>query len=336
MQVINMDLKQVGEFGLIDLIKEDTIVDPGSVVVGIGDDAAVLLASPRQLQLVTTDMMVEDIHFSLKTTTPWQLGYKSLAVNISDIAAMGGVPRHAVISLAIPKQLSVDFIVNLYQGMKEICREYGVNIVGGDTVGSRSGLVINAAVLGEVEPSHLLKRSGAKTGDLVIVSGTLGNSGAGLELLSRGNWENFDFAWPLVTAHLTPRPQVKIGRMIALAGATSADDISDGLASEVNEIASASQVGMRIYADKIPLSPELKQAAAKLGMSAVDFALYGGEDYQLLFTMHPAQFSPALAAEAGVSLSVIGEVTPREGGAILVGAGGRASPLAARGYNHFR
>ena len=331
-----MNLKQIGEFGLIDLLKKDTIVDPANVVEGIGDDAAVLLSSPRQLQLITTDMMVEDIHFTTKTTTPWQLGYKSVAVNISDIAAMGGVPRHAVVSIAIPQHIDIEFITGLYGGMKEICREYGVNIVGGDTVSSPGGLVINVALLGEVEPSQLLKRSGAQSGDLVVVTGTLGNSGAGLELLTRGNWEEHEFAWPLVTAHLTPRPQVRAGRALGAAGASSADDVSDGLSSEVNEIASASKIGMRIYEDRIPLSPELRQAAAHLNKPAVDFALYGGEDYQLLCTINPQHYSDSLASEAGMKLTVIGEVTPAEQGVVLIESDGRTRRLEPRGYNHFR
>lgn len=331
-----MNLKEIGEFGLIDLLKEDTITDPANVVTGIGDDAAVLLSTPRQLQLLTTDMMVEEIHFRLTTTTPWQLGYKSVAVNISDIAAMGGLPRHAVISIAIPPYIDIAFIAALYKGMKEICHEHGVNIVGGDTVSSPGGLVINVALLGEVEPTHLLKRSGAEVGDLVVVTGTLGNSGAGLELLSRANWEDYDFAWPLVTAHLTPRPQVKAGRVLAAAGASSADDISDGLASEVNEIAKASNVGIRVYADKIPLSGSLREAAALIGKPAVHYALYGGEDYQLLTTITPARYQAALAEEAGVPLTVVGEVVAAEEGILLIGTDGTSQKLVPGGYNHFR
>lgn len=331
-----MNLKEIGEFGLIDLLKEDTITDPANVVTGIGDDAAVLLSTPRQLQLLTTDMMVEEIHFRLKTTTPWQLGYKSVAVNISDIAAMGGLPRHAVISIAIPPYIDIAFITALYKGMKEICHEHGVNIVGGDTVSSPGGLVINVALLGEVEPTHLLKRSGAEVGDLVVVTGTLGNSGAGLDLLSRANWEDYDFAWPLVTAHLTPRPQVKAGRVLAAAGASSADDISDGLASEVNEIAKASNVGIRVYADKIPLAGSLKEAAALIGKSAVHYALYGGEDYQLLTTITPERYQAALAEAAGVPLTVVGEVVAAEEGILLIGADGTSQKLVPGGYNHFR
>lgn len=330
------ELTEIGEFGLIDLIKQDTIHDQGTVVVGIGDDAAVLLPTPRQLQLLTTDMLVESIHFNLTTTTPWQLGYKAIAVNLSDIAAMGGTPRHAVISVALPATTPTEFIINLYQGMKEICREYSVNIVGGDTVSSPQGLVINVTVAGEVEPANLVKRSGAKTGDIIAVTGVLGNSAAGLDLLSVGEWEDYAFAWPLVTAHLTPRPQVKTGAILAAAGATSMDDLSDGLASESHEIAEASNVGVRLYAAQIPLSAELKQAVEKLDKQALDYALYGGEDFQLLFTMEPSNYETLLADHPDLQLVRIGEIVEVSQGVTLVDEEGRVQILEAQGYNHFR
>jgi len=330
------ELTKLGEFGLIDLIKQDTISDHGSVVLGIGDDAAVLLPTPRQLMLVTTDMLVESVHFNLATTTPWQLGYKAIAVNLSDIAAMGGVPRHAVVSVALPSSTSVDFVVNLYQGMKEICHEFGVNIVGGDTVSSPQGLVINVTVTGEVAPVNLVRRSGAQIGDIVAVTGWLGNSAAGLELLSVGEWEDFDFAWPLVTAHLSPQPQVKTGAILAEAGATSMDDISDGLASEAHEIAKASGVGVTLYAAQIPLAVELKEMAANFGKTALDYALYGGEDFQLLFTMEPRKYEELLVARPELQLVRIGEIVDSSQGVTLVDEAGGVQELEARGYNHFR
>ncbi|WP_425060262.1 Thiamine-monophosphate kinase [Sporomusa carbonis] len=329
-------LKELGEFGLIDVLKQDTINDHSSVVVGIGDDAAVLLPTPKQLQLLTTDMLVESVHFDLTTTTPWQLGYKAIAVNLSDIAAMGGAPRHAVVSVALPHSTPPDLVVNLYKGMKEICHEFCVNIVGGDTVSSPHGLVINVAVTGEVEPANLVRRSGAQPGDVVVVTGNLGSSAAGLELLTAGQWEDYDFAWPLVTAHLTPRPQVKLGQLVAAAGATSMDDISDGIASEANEIASASQVGIRLYAGQIPLAAELKEAAAKLGKTPLDYALYGGEDFQLVFTMEPGKYAALLAANPELPVTKVGEVVDAGEGVTLVDQAGQVQTLKARGYNHFR
>ncbi|MBP1764296.1 MAG: thiamine-monophosphate kinase [Firmicutes bacterium] len=331
-----LQVKQVGEFGLIDLIKRDTLVRKDNVIVGIGDDAAVLKPDPRQLQLFTTDMLIEDIHFRMKTISPWQLGYKAMAVNFSDIAAMGGEPRHAVVSLATNENTDADFIVQLYEGMKAICRQYGVNIVGGDTVASPAGMAINVAVLGEVAPEHLLLRSGAMAGDLVMVTGTLGNSGGGLDLLARDDWQSYAFAAKLVKAHREPIPQVQAALLIAAAGASSMDDVSDGLSSEANEIAGASKVGMRIYAEQIPLSPELREAAALIGKPALDYALYGGEDYELLFTIPPAKAAQLGSTVAGVPVAVIGEVVDAGCGVMLIGKEGQARLLEPKGYNAFR
>jgi thiamine-monophosphate kinase len=328
-----MKLKEVGEFGLIDLIKQNTLVDPADVVVGIGDDAAVYVPAAGRYELLTTDMLVENVHFDLAKTTAWQLGYKAVAVNLSDIAAMGGQPRHAVVSIGLPPHLEVDDVVELYNGMKEICREFRVNIIGGDTVSSPGGLVINIGVVGAVEPEKLLRRSGARPGDLVVVTGTLGDSACGLDLLFRQGWEEFGFAWPLVSAHLTPRPQMAVGPTLAAFGATSADDISDGLASEAHELARASGVSLRLYADKIPLSAEVVQAAAMLGKKPLDYALFGGEDYQLVFTIGAEDFDRL--PNGPVLFTAVGEVLGGQG-VLLVDAAGASTELEPRGYNHFR
>ncbi len=331
-----MGIEQLGEFTLIDMIKQDTINHADSVVIGIGDDAAVVKMTPECLQLVTTDMLVEQVHFDLATTSAWQLGFKAIAVNLSDIAAMGGVPRHVVVSIGIPKKVTADFVVSLYEGMKEICREFSVNIVGGDTVASPHGLVITVTVLGEIQLDKLQRRSGARAGELVVVTGTLGDSGCGLDLLMQGDWQDYDFSLPLVTKHLVPHPQVLVGPMLAALGSRSMNDISDGLASEVNEIASASQVGMRIYTEKLPLSKELEEGARMLGKSAVDYALYGGEDYQLVFTIGREQFKQLAQVDIKARLTVVGEVTPQSQGVLLIAEDGSTSLLEAKGYNHFR
>jgi thiamine-monophosphate kinase len=333
---LKMELTQLGEFALIDLIKKDTVYNKENVVLGIGDDAAVLIPNPQQLQLITTDMLVENVHFDLRTSSARQLGYKAIAVNVSDIAAMGGLPKHVVISIALPKNLSVGFVLGLYEGMKEICQDFGVNIVGGDTVASPQGLVINVTVIGEVEPERLQRRSGANAGELIVVTGTLGDSGCGLDLLSQGVWEDYAFYQPLVMRHLTPMPQVKVGFRLASYGATSMNDISDGLASEANEIARASKVGMIIYEERIPLSPEVDAAALKLGKAGVHYALYGGEDYQLLFTISPEKFEKISQADLGVTLTVIGEVREERHGVLLAAKDGTTSLLEPKGYNHFR
>ncbi|WP_346354863.1 thiamine-phosphate kinase [Azotosporobacter soli] len=328
-----MDIRQIGEFGLIERIREDAIVEAATVVAGIGDDAAVVLATPKHFQLLTTDMLVESVHFDLSTISPWQLGYKAIAVNLSDIAAMGGIPRQVLISLALPSDVTIEFVDGLYQGIKEICRQHVVNIVGGDTVSSPNGIVINVVVLGEVEPAYLQRRSGANAGDLIVVTGNLGDSSAGLELLQRGRWEEFKFAWPLVTSHLTPRPHLKEGRVLAAHTATSMNDISDGLASEANEIANASQVCLRIDAERIPVSTELREAAIHLGKDSLEYALYGGEDYKLLATLPPEALA---AVSAQVDVTVIGVVEKGEPGVFLLEENGALLRLEAKGYNHFR
>ncbi|MDU4961475.1 MAG: thiamine-phosphate kinase [Sporomusaceae bacterium] len=327
-----MELKEIGEFGLIDLIKEDAISDASSIAVGIGDDAAAFWPQPDRLQLLTADMLVESIHFDLRWTTPWQLGYKALAVNISDIAAMGGDPRQAAVSLALPPSTGVEFVLELYQGMKAIGREYGVNIVGGDTVASPGPLVINVTLTGDVAPVRMLRRSGARPGDLVLVSGCIGDSAAGLAWLQSGR--PLQQAAALTAAHLTPRPQVALGQAAAAAGASAMDDISDGLASEANEIAAASQVGLRLYADRLPFSEALRQFAGS-DTACLEYGLYGGEDYQLLFTMPPEAAARFLAAETAGSCRVIGEVCAGRQ-VVLLAPDGSTSLLKPRGYNHFR
>lgn len=327
-----MKLRDVGEFGLIDIIAPGTIVNGAGVVTGIGDDAAVLVPAAGKYQLLTTDMLVEDVHFTLATTSLRQLGYKALVVNISDIAAMGGIPRHAVVAVALPPRLEVEAVVALYDGLKEAGREFTVNIVGGDTVSSREGLVINVTLLGEAGPHGVIRRSGAQVGDVVGVTGTLGDAAAGLALLAAGAGDKYDFAPPLLAAHRQPRPQVAAGLALAAAGVSSMDDISDGLASEAHEIARASGVGLRLQAEAVPLSPAVRAAAAALGRPALDWALYGGEDFQLVFTISPDRLA---AAAVPVPITVIGEVVPPAQGVVLVTRQGTV-PLEARGYNHFR
>ncbi|MDF2633628.1 MAG: thiamine-monophosphate kinase [Pelosinus sp.] len=248
---------------------------------------------------------------------------------------MGGVPKHVVVSIALPSYLAVDFVVSLYEGMKEICHEFGVNIIGGDTVSSPQGLVINVTAMGEVEPQKMLRRSGASVGELLVVTGTLGNSGCGLELLLQDKWEGYDFFQPLVKKHLEPRPQVRAGTILASLGATSMNDISDGLSSEANEIANASNVGMRIYEEKIPLSPEMRSAAFVLGKEGINYALYGGEDFQLIFTISPKDFEALSPKDLGIDVTVIGEVIERSQGVQLIAKDGRVALLEPKGYNHF-
>lgn len=325
-----MKLKELGEFGLIDLLKKDCIVEPKNVIVGIGDDAAVLKTEIGLYQLISTDMLIEGVHFDLAFISPFQLGYKSLAVNLSDIAAMGGKPTQVVISIALPAKTTSEFVLQLYEGMKAIASEFGVNIVGGDTVASLGGIAINVSVLGEVLPRYLQKRSSAKVGDFVAVTGYLGDSAAGLEVLQKHQEHKQE---ALVKAHLMPVPQVKAAQVLAMY-ANSMNDISDGIASESMEIAHASNVGMRIFAEKVPLSSSLLSAKTFLEKEPIEYALYGGEDYQLLFTIAPEKFIKLQNEKLDFKVSVIGEVT-EEMDVLLVKGEGTIVKLEAKGYNHF-
>lgn len=329
-----MDIKECGEFGLIDLIKENCIVEPKSVAVGIGDDAAVLIPTANMMQLVSTDMLVEGVHFDLAFISPFQLGYKSLAVNLSDIAAMGGIPKHIVISIALSKKINIDFVKELYRGMKNIAQFFCVNIVGGDTVSTQDKIVINVTVLGEVEPENLQKRSGARPGDFIAVTGMLGDSAAGLDILLNRK-DNFDFAKSLIQAHLAPIPQVELGRIIAKY-ASSMNDISDGVASEAKEIALASGVDIMINADRIPCSKELIQLGNSFGKSPLEYALFGGEDYQLLFTIDKEKYALLKRELKNCNVTVLGEVKSGQGNVFLKEYNGKFVNLEPRGYNHFR
>lgn len=324
-----MKIREVGEFGLIRLLQEDKEPAAG-VVAGIGDDAAVVQPSPSCVTLLTTDMLVEGVHFDLATTDAASLGWKAMAANLSDIAAMGGEPRHALVSLGLPAELPVEFVQELYQGMRALAGQYGVSIIGGDTVSSPKALVLNVVVTGEALPQEVCYRRGARPGDLVALTGTVGDSAAGLWLLSRGE-QAAPWQQTLFTRHLRPEPRVAWGRALSAAGATSLNDISDGLASEANEIAEASGVSLALDAEAVPLSPETLQAARLAGEDPLHWALYGGEDYQLLCTLPPAaltQLPPELP------LRVIGQV--QAGAGVSLRRGGESRPLVAAGYNHFR
>lgn len=327
-----MSIKELGEFGLIEQLAQNTIVEQQSVIVGIGDDAAAVVPRAGTVQLLTTDMLVEGIHFKLEWMTLFQLGYKAMAVNISDIAAMGGYPKQALVSIAIPANYEANGIIELYNGMKQCCHEYTVNIVGGDTVASLAGLVINVSMLGEVFPDKMVRRSGAQVGDIVAVTGTLGNSAAGLDVLLRENGAGTE-ANALLQAHLLPRPQVAAGQMLASYGATSMNDISDGLASEISEIAAASGVGIELYAQDIPLSEDLRGYA---GVKALDYALYGGEDYELVFTISPQNYKRiAEQKKIDIMITKIGLVCAKQE-VLLIDAQGNRTDLKPQGYNHFR
>ena len=326
-------VSEIGEFGLIDQISADTIVDSSYVVKGIGDDCAVLRTADENFhQLLTTDMLIESIHFS-QLISDADVGYKAITCNISDIAAMGGIPRNCLISLGVPGTIAVNRIERLYQGMKQACREYSVNIVGGDMVRSPQGIIINVAMTGAVSSTAVVYRSGAQSGDLVAVSGPLGLSAIGLQLLQK-NISQTDDNTIYFAKHCRPQARVELGQQLAKYGATAMNDISDGLASELNEIAASSGVGILVDERAIPVAELSSAMAALLDKTALQYALYGGEDYELVFTIAPADYA-TLDSSTRAGLVVIGSVTEGCSGLWLRDGAGQPRKLESRGYNHF-
>jgi len=326
-------VSEIGEFGLIDLISADTITDSSQIVKGIGDDCAVLrTADENYYQLFTTDMLIESIHFS-KLIADEDIGYKAITCNISDIAAMGGIPQNCLVSLGVPATIEVSRIERLYQGMKQACREYYVNIIGGDMVRSPQGIIINVAMTGTVNSAAVVYRSGAQTGDLVAVSGRLGLSEIGL-LLLQNNVEPTSAYEPFFAKHCRPKARVELGLKLAKGGATAMNDISDGLASELNEIAVSSSVGVLIDEQLIPVAGLPSAVEALLDKTPLQCALYGGEDYELVFTIKPSDYA-LLDQDTRAELVVIGTVTEELSGLWLRDDAGQMRKLESRGYNHF-
>ncbi|MCM2358094.1 MAG: thiamine-phosphate kinase [Geobacteraceae bacterium] len=325
-----MRLKELGEFGLIDRIA-GRVPRRAGVRIGIGDDAAALEPSPGCVTLVTTDMLLEGVHFDLALCDPLTLGRKSLSVNLSDIAAMGGRPRHCLLSLAVPHDLPVEFLDRFIAGFLERAAEFEVTLVGGDTCASRGGLVVAVTVMGEQRPERVVTRGGARPGDLVFVTGTLGDSALGLKLLRQGERQG-----GAVLKHLDPPPRVREGLALAEAEIpTAMIDVSDGLLADLGHILDLSGVGARLELARLPLSPPLTARTPNLGADPFLLPLAGGEDYELLFTAPPDRQGAAQSALAplGTRLSVIGEITA-EGMRVIAGDGSDY-PVAVRGYNHF-
>lgn len=335
-----MKVSDIGEFGLIDRLAQLVAVHREDVVVGIGDDVAVLRGDGASWLLATIDSQVEGIHFLREAISPYQLGRKALAINVSDIAAMGGEPTFALVSLALPPDVEVAWVEALYRGLRSEGDISGVAVVGGNIARSPDGVVIDIALLGRVLPEELLLRSGARPGDLVLVTGTLGDSAAGLHLILHPDTPVPDAVRRyLLERHLTPTPRLKEARVIARSRqATAMIDVSDGLSSDVGHICDRSGVGVRLWAERIPISDALRQVAAVTERPAWDWALAGGEDYELCFTAPPEK-AEALAREVtavtGTAVTVVGEILPAESGRWVVLPDGRKAPLEAKGWRHF-
>jgi len=334
-----MTLKHIGEFGFIRKISSGCLVRPESVIKGIGDDAAAFQTDPELVSLVTTDLLVEGIHFLRDSISGFDLGYKSLAVNLSDIAAMGGTAREAFVSIAIPDNCPLAYLEDIYAGMKKLAARFEVNILGGDTTGSRTDLIINVAVYGTVAQNELLSRDAAQAGDIIFSTGFLGDSKAGLHLIINGIAADSEDLKQLLQAHLLPQPQLREGRFLAQqAGLHAAIDTSDGLGADLGHIVEASHVGARICADKIPVSKNLESFCARFNFDPVDFAVSGGEDYTLLCTVAP-DTADKVAADFCKTfqkpLFPIGEISD-SGRLELIRPDGRRLNVSASGWNHFK
>jgi thiamine-monophosphate kinase len=306
------------------------------VLVGPGDDAAVVTAPSNGLLLLTCDMMVEGVHFRRDWTTPWQIGWKAMVQNLSDIAAMGGEPTHAVTSVSAPGDLTEEAIEEIARGLIDAAERYGASLVGGDLVGSPGPLVIDVALTGHIEEDLLLLRRGAQAGDAVLVTGTLGAAAAGLEAHRHGLTD--DPALPrALRAHHEPRPRLAEGRAIAATRrATAMMDLSDGLAQDVPRLCAASQVGARLRASSIPVDESCVHLAGRLDLDALGLAAAGGEDYELLFTCPldaVGDIAKSVEDAAHAQVSVIGEIVG-EGEVTMIDPEGSALPLGA-GFDHF-
>ncbi|MCH5247226.1 MAG: thiamine-phosphate kinase [Muribaculaceae bacterium] len=338
------EISSLGEFGLIDRLTKN--LGPSlnnSTLKGVGDDCAVMRYKDTDV-LVSTDLLLEGVHFDLTYVPLKHLGYKAIVVNLSDIYAMNGRPRQVTVSLGISARFAVEHIETLYEGMRLACQIYGVDLVGGDTTASKQGLVISVTAIGDVEPGKEVYRSGAKDTDLICVSGDLGAAYMGLQLLEReknvgAGQKNFtpDFAGKeyLVERQLKPEARKDIIEALATKGVlpTSMIDVSDGLSSELLHICHDSHVGCRVYEDRIPIDYQTAVMAEEIGMNLVTAALNGGEDYELLFTV-PLHDHEAVSKMEGVK--IIGHITKEDLGYRLITRDGNEMPLKAQGWNHLQ
>jgi thiamine-monophosphate kinase len=310
------------------------------IIVGIGDDAAVITLDPGKALVVTCDLLLEGVHFDLSYISPRQLGWKALAVNLSDIAAMGAEPRFSFLSLGLPPQTEIHFFDEFFQGYQALGDKFHTCLCGGDLVSSPLGLVINVTVVGQIEKSSVVTRAGAKPGNLLAVTGFPGGSAAGLALLKNGCLGKLppSVEKELLKAHLEPFPRIHEGRLLALEHIASAlNDISDGLAREVKEIAEASDVGAIIYGERLPLSEAVKFAGNYLKQDSVLWALSGGEDYELVFTLPPEnQAKLEMLHKMGTPVTIIGEITGAKGVLYVELANRKRVSLDHFGYDHFK
>jgi thiamine-monophosphate kinase len=334
------EIASLGEFGLIDHLTKNNETRNSSTILSIGDDAAVIDHSGMQT-VISTDLLVEGIHFDLMYTPLKHLGYKSIVVNLSDIYAMNATPTQVMLSIAISNRFSVEALDEFYEGVYAACEKYGVDLIGGDTTSSQKGFVISITAIGEVALDKFVTRSGAKNGDLVCVSGELGGAFLGLTLMERekkifaetGAQPDLENQAYIAARLLKPEARKEVIEFFAEEGImpTSMMDISDGLSSELLHICKQSACGCVLYEDKIPVNEEAKQFAYKLEIDPTACALSGGEDYELLFTIAQADYEKIIK---NPEISIVGYITEAAEGAHLLTRGGNKHALVAQGWNH--
>jgi thiamine-monophosphate kinase len=321
-----MKLWELGEFALIERIAQLVGSAKGKVIVGIGDDTAVLKGD-SSFQLATTDSLMEGIHFHRNEISWEELGWKALAVNLSDIAAMGGIPHYALVTLALPKDVEVEDVLSLYKGILGIAELYEVATIGGDLISSLN-IVVTITLLGSLERKSFLTRSHAHPGDQIGITGYLGSSAGGLKMLRRGLNLEREIASFLRQAHFRPLPRVREGRILTRHGVRTAIDISDGLLSDLGHICRMSKVGAKVRVAEVPIHPWVKSI---FGEEVLSLALCGGEDYELLFTA-PPQIMKRVSKE--FPFTVIGNIVEGEG-IELVDEKGNPFPWQEKGWEHF-
>jgi len=337
------EIASLGEFGLIDHLTKNNEIKNASTILSVGDDAAVIDHFGRQT-VISTDMLVEGVHFDLMYTPLKHLGYKSVVVNISDIYAMNATPTQITLSIAVSSRFSLEALDEFYEGVYAACETYEVDLVGGDTTSSQKGFVISVTAVGEVAPEKYVKRSTANKGDLLCVSGFLGGAYLGLTLLERekkiflespGVQPDLESQAYIIGKLLKPEARKDIIEFFAEKNITPTAmmDISDGLSSDVIHICKQSDLGVILYEEKIPINEEARQYAYKLQLDPTACALSGGEDYELLFTLSQSDYDKIVLNE---QISVIGYMTEAKEGQLIITRGGNKHALVAQGWNHLK
>lgn len=337
------EISSLGEFGLIDHLTKNIELQNVSSLLGVGDDAAVIDHFGKQT-VITTDLLVEGVHFDLMYTPLKHLGYKSVVVNLSDIYAMNATPTQIVIGLGISNRFSLEALDEFYEGVYAACTTYGVDLVGGDTTSSQKGFIISVTAIGEVAPDKYVKRSTAQKGDLICVSGDLGGAYVGLLFLERekrifrespGVQPDLEGESYVIGRLLKPEARKDIIDFLASSSIvpTAMMDISDGLSSEILHICKDSNLGCVLYEDKLPISEDMKKAAFKFEIDPTACALSGGEDYELLFTIPQSEYDKLVLNE---EISVVGYMTEPEQGANIITKGGSKHAITAQGWNHLK